>query len=132
MYYCKSTRIYESASGGRCQLVPSASDTPEAISFDNFEAIDADSSRHPLPRVLYHRMSQSLAERNLRRIGKCDPRTRRAGLTASTRGNRRDLTQARAAILGQKNRLRRRPDRRDPDDGRGYVWHQLNDAGKSL
>lgn len=136
LYYLQIYGFYErvDATGGDdVQLIVLATDQPEPILYDNFEAIDAESSpiryracftttmSHALLTETYV-MMEDVTPRNAPEWFDCfDAATLGAELKAGTA----------LAFLAQKN-IHYGVDRivAISEDGRGYVWHELNDCGE--
>ncbi|MCX7559309.1 DUF6446 family protein [Sulfitobacter sp. F26204] len=132
MYYLQVYGFYDAVYSEEVQLVSLATEQPETIVFDNFQAIDADSS--PIRYRACFTTPQSLAfftesyvlapnidPRNAPKWFDCfDAAAIGAELEAGTA-----LT-----FMGTKN-IEFGVDRivAITEDGRGYVWHELNDCG---
>ena len=132
MYYLQVYGFYDAVAEQDVQLLSLNTDLPETIVFDNFQAIDADSS--PIRYRACFTTTQSLAflteayvlapdidPRNAPKWFDCfDAAALGAELEAGTA-----LT-----FMGQKN-VEFGVDRivAITEDGRGYVWHELNDCG---
>lgn len=137
LYYLQIYGFYErvQATGGDdVQLIVLATDQPEAILYDNFEAIDAESSpiryracftttmSHALLTETYVMVEEEVTPRNAPDWFDCfDAAALGAELEAGTA----------LAFLAQKN-IHYGVDRivAITEDGRGYVWHELNDCGE--
>lgn len=133
IYYLQVYGFYEPVTEAEVRLVSVVSGASEPISIDSFEAIDADSSPIRFRACFTTRLSlPTLAETYV-------------GLEAATPRNAPgwfDCFDARAIaaeldagtalpFLGQKN-VKFGVDRivAITEDGRGYVWHELNDCGE--
>jgi hypothetical protein len=133
MYYLQVHAFYSEVEGGDVQLVSVVSDTPEVISFDNFEAIDADSSPIRYRACFTTDMSLSLLTETYVGLEKATPRNAPGWFDcfdAAAIGAELDAGTA-LPFLGQKN-VDFGVDRivAITDDGRGYVWHELNECGE--
>ncbi|MEM9967764.1 MAG: DUF6446 family protein [Pseudomonadota bacterium] len=133
LYYLQIYGFYDAVYEDEVQLVSIVTEEPESIPFENFEAIDAESSpiryRACFTTVLSlpfltesYVLIEAATPRNAPGWFECfDARAIAAELDAGTA-----LT-----FLGQKN-VDFGVDRYVviTDDGRGYVWHELNDCGE--
>lgn len=133
MYYLQVHAFYSEVEGGDVQLVSVVSDTPEVISFDNFEAIDADSSPIRYRACFTTDKSLSLLTETYVGLEKATPRNAPGWFDcfdAAAIGAELDAGTA-LPFLGQKN-VDFGVDRivAITDDGRGYVWHELNECGE--
>ena len=133
LYYLQVHAFYTEVEQGEVRLVSVVSEQPESIPFDDFQAIDADSS--PIRYRACFRTDLSLAllsetyvgldalsPRNAPEWFDCfDAAAIGAEIVAGTA-----LT-----FLSQKN-IHFGVDRvvAITQDGRGYVWHELNDCGE--
>ncbi len=133
LYYLQVYGFYEPVEVAEVELVSVVSDAPEPITVDMFEAIDADSSPIRYRACFTTDMSLALLSETY------------VGLEAATPRNAphwfdcfdADAIAAELAagtalpFLGQKN-VEFGVDRivAITDDGRGYVWHELNDCGE--
>ncbi|MEW9919026.1 DUF6446 family protein [Marimonas sp. MJW-29] len=133
LYYLQIYGFYEAVHEEDVQLVSLATEEPETIVFDNFEAIDAESSPiryracFTTPQSLAfftetYVMVEDMTPRNAPGWFGCfDAAAIAAELEAGTA-----LT-----FLGGKN-VAYGVDRivAITEDGRGYAWHELNDCGE--
>jgi len=117
------------------QMTSLVSGLPEPVLYDSFEAIDADSSPIRYRACFTTTMSQAMLTETYELYGDAVPLTAPGWFDcfdAVTLGA--DLEAGRAlAFLGQKD-IEYGIDRvvAITDDGRGYVWHQLNDCGAEV
>ncbi|KIN61540.1 Signal transduction histidine kinase regulating citrate/malate metabolism [Sulfitobacter noctilucae] len=132
MYYLQVYGFYEAVATEDVQLVSLTSDQPETIVFDNFQAIDAESS--PIRYRACFTTSQSLAflTENYVLVDNVDPRNAPDWFEcfdASEIGAELEAGTA-LTFMGAKN-VDFGVDRivAITEDGRGYVWHELNDCG---
>ncbi|MCE8507687.1 histidine kinase [Ruegeria pomeroyi] len=136
MYYLQVYGFYYEVTGRPGQdvaLVPLGGGTPQPIAYDGFRAIDADSS--PIRyRACFH------TELSLDALGAAyDPAPTPEPLTAPAWFDCYDASAVAAALksgrarafLGAKN-IHYGVDRivTVTEDGRGYVWHALNNCGQ--
>ncbi|MEM8656080.1 MAG: DUF6446 family protein [Pseudomonadota bacterium] len=133
LYYLQVYGFYEEVADADVQLVSVVSDLPEPIPFDNFEAIDADSS--PIRYRACFTTDMSLALLTETYVGLSDATPRNAPtwfdcFDAAAIAAELDAGTA-LPFLGQKN-VDFGVDRivAITEDGRGYVWHELNDCGE--
>jgi hypothetical protein len=133
LYYLQVYGFYDNVAAGDVQLVSVVSGEPEPILFENFQAIDADSSPIRYRACFTTTMSLSLltetyvglenvAPRNAPHWFDCFDAEAIAGELASG---------AALPFLSQKN-IHFGVDRivAITEDGRGYVWHELNNCGE--
>jgi len=125
--------FYEEVRQENVQLVSVVSDMPETIPFANFEAIDAESS--PIRYRACFTTDLSLASLSEAFVGLTDATPRNAPgwfdcFDAEAIGLELKAGTA-LPFLGQKN-VAFGVDRivAITEDGRGYVWHELNDCGE--
>ncbi len=134
LYYLQVYGFYDEVSGGDVQLVSVVSDLPEPIPFDGLSAIDADSS--PIRYRACFTTSYSLAllsETYVLIDGDATPRNAPDWFDcfdAEAIGEALEAGTA-LAFMGQKN-IHYGVDRivAITEDGRGYVWHELNECGE--
>ncbi|MEM7520769.1 MAG: DUF6446 family protein [Pseudomonadota bacterium] len=133
LYYLQVYGFYEAVLKEDVQLVALSTDRPETIAFDDFEAIDAASSpiryracfttSHSLPFLTEtYALVEEATPRNAPGWFDCfDAAAIAAELEAGTA----------LVFLGGKN-VAYGVDRvvAVTDDGRGFVWHELNDCGE--
>ncbi|MFC6586799.1 DUF6446 family protein [Sulfitobacter pacificus] len=133
LYYLQIYGFYEAVAEEEVTLVSLNTDAPEPILFDSFEAIDADSS--PIRYRACFTTTQSLAflTESYVLIDDVEPRNAPAWFDcfdAAAIGG--EITAGTAlTFLGAKN-VHYGVDRivAITEDGRGYVWHELNDCGE--
>jgi len=133
LYYLQIYGFYDEVTEANVQLVSVVSNAPEPISFDNFQAIDADSS--PIRYRACFTTDLSLALLTETFVGLNDATPRNApnwfdcfdadSIAAELAAG------SMLAFMGQKN-IEFGVDRivAIAEDGRGYVWHELNDCGE--
>ena len=133
LYYLQVYGFYEPVVEAEVQLVSVVSDAPEPISIDNFEAIDAESS--PIRYRACFTTNLSLALLTETYVGLEDATPRNAPhwfdcFDAEAIAAELDAGTA-LPFLGEKN-IEFGVDRivAITEDGRGYVWHELNDCGE--
>ncbi len=132
MYYLQVYGFYEAVVEEDVQLVSINTDQPETIVFDDFQAIDAESS--PIRYRACFTTTQSLAflTENYVLVEGIDPRNAPDWFDcfdAAAIGAELEAGTA-LTFMGQKN-IDFGVDRivAVTQDGRGYVWHELNDCG---
>lgn len=135
MYYLQVYAFYEEVmpTGDDVQLVSLVSGDPEAILFDNFTAIDADSSPIRFRACFTTDMSHSLLSETYAAVENASPRNAPPWFDcfdAEALGAELDAGTA-LTFLGAKN-FAYGVDRvvAITEDGRGYIWHELNECGK--
>ncbi|WP_299627318.1 DUF6446 family protein [uncultured Tateyamaria sp.] len=133
LYYLQVYGFYETVQAEEVQLVSVVTDLPEPIPFTNFEAIDADSS--PIRYRACFTTELSLALLTETYVGLEDATPRNAPgwfdcFDAPAIAAELDAGTA-LPFLAQKN-IEFGVDRivAITQDGRGYVWHELNDCGE--
>mmetsp|Transcript_29250 Transcript_29250/g.56667 ORF Transcript_29250/g.56667 Transcript_29250/m.56667 type:complete len:172 (-) Transcript_29250:399-914(-) len=133
LYYLQVYGFYEEVQAQEVQLVSVVSDAPEPIPFADFEAIDADSS--PIRYRACFTTDMSLALLTETYVGLEDATPRNAPgwfdcFDAEAIAAELDAGTA-LPFLSQKN-IEFGVDRivAITEDGRGYVWHELNDCGE--
>lgn len=135
MYYLQVYAFYEevSASGENdVQLVSLVSGEPEPILFDQFEAIDAYTSPIRYRACFTTQMSHSLLSETYVAFENAEPRNAPGWFDcfdAEAIGAELEAGTA-LTFLAQKN-IAYGVDRvvAMTEDGRGYIWHELNDCG---
>jgi hypothetical protein len=133
LYYLQVYGFYEPVTEQDVQLVSIVSDKPKPISFVTFEAIDADSS--PIRYRACFTTNLSLAMLSETYVGLAEVTPRNAPGWFDCFDARAIATELAAGtalpFLGQKN-IAFGVDRivAITKDGRGYVWHELNDCGE--
>ncbi|MFK7870963.1 MAG: DUF6446 family protein [Roseobacter sp.] len=133
LYYLQIYGFYEAVAEEDVTLVSVVSQEPESILFDSFQAIDADSS--PIRYRACFTTTQSLAflTESYVLIEEATPRNAPGWFDcfdAQAIGEALETGEA-LAFLGAKN-VAYGVDRivAITQDGRGYVWHELNDCGE--
>lgn len=133
LYYLQVYGFYEPVEVAEVELVSVVSDMPEPISIDSFDAIDADSSPIRYRACFTTDMSLSLLTETF--VGLEDATPRNAPhwfecFDADAIAAELDAGTA-LPFMGQKN-VEFGVDRivAITDDGRGYIWHELNDCGE--
>ena len=133
LYYFQIYGFYEAVYEEDVQIVALATEAPEPIVFDNFEAIDAESS--PIRYRACFTTPQSLAFYSETYVLAPDITPRNAPgwfdcFDAAAIAAELDAGTA-LTFLGGKN-VAYGVDRivAITEDGRGYVWHELNDCGE--
>lgn len=134
LYYLQVYGFYTTVSdgGSDVKLVSYISDQPESIIYDNFQAIDADSSPIRYRACFDTDMSLPLLTETYVGVDAISPRNAPNWFDcfdAEAIGAELDAGTA-LTFLGQKN-IHYGVDRiiAITQDGRGYVWHELNDCG---
>lgn len=135
MYYLQVYAFYEevAATGDSdVQLVSLVSGEPEAILFEDFQAIDAYSSPIRYRACFSTSMSHSLLSETYVAVDNAEPRNAPAWFECFDAEAIGEELEAGTALtfLSQKN-FAYGVDRvvAITEDGRGYVWHELNDCG---
>ena len=133
MYYLQVHAFYEEVTGGDVQLVSVVSDEPEIIPFADFQAIDADSSPIRYRACFTTELSLSLLTETYVGLENATPRNAPDWFDcfdAAALGAELDAGTA-LPFLSRKN-IEFGVDRivAITDDGRGYVWHELNECGE--
>ncbi|WP_299283358.1 DUF6446 family protein [uncultured Tateyamaria sp.] len=133
LYYLQVYGFYEAVKAEEVALVSVVSDEPEPISINSFDAIDAESS--PIRYRACFTTDMSLAVLTETYVGLEDATPRNAPhwfdcFDAEAIAAELDAGTA-LPFLGQKN-VDFGVDRivAITEDGRGYVWHELNDCGE--
>jgi hypothetical protein len=134
MYYLQVFAFYEevSAQGEDVQLVSLMSGEPEPILFENFQAIDGSSSPIRYRACFTTEMSHALLSETYVAFENAEPRNAPGWFDcfdAEAIGAELEAGTA-LTFLSQKN-FAYGVDRvvAITEDGRGYVWHELNDCG---
>ena len=136
LYYLQIYGFYETVADSDApdvQLVAYATDAPQPIGYSAFEAIDADSS--PIRFRACFRTDASLARLTETYVGLDEqtPRNAPAWFDCFDAEAIAEELNAGTALtfLGQKN-IHYGVDRivAITEDGRGYIWHELNDCGQ--
>ena len=132
MYYLQVYGLYDEVKTSDVQLVSVVDDLPESISFDNFQAIDSQSSPIRYRACFTTDLSISLLSETYVGLEKASPRNAPQWFDCFNAAAIGAELAAGTAVpfLGQKN-VHFGVDRivAITDDGRGYIWHDLNDCG---
>ena len=132
MYYLQVYGLYDEVKTSDVQLVSVVDDLPETISFDNFQAIDSQSSPIRYRACFTTDLSISLLSETYVGLEKASPRNAPKWFDCFDAAAIGAELAAGTAVpfLGQKN-VHFGVDRivAITDDGRGYIWHDLNDCG---
>ena len=132
MYYLQVYGLYDEVKTSDVQLVSVVDDLPESISFDNFQAIDSQSSPIRYRACFTTDLSISLLSETYVGLEKASPRSAPKWFDCFNAAAIGAELAAGTAVpfLGQKN-VHFGVDRivAITDDGRGYIWHDLNDCG---
>ena len=132
MYYLQVYGLYDEVKTSDVQLVSVVDDLPELISFDNFQAIDSQSSPIRYRACFTTDLSISLLSETYVGLEKASPRNAPKWFDCFDAAAIGAELAAGTAVpfLGQKN-VHFGVDRivAITDDGRGYIWHDLNDCG---
>lgn len=134
MYYLQVYAFYEEVSeqGDDVQLVSLMSGEPEPILFENFQAIDGSSSPIRYRACFTTAMSHALLSETYVAFENAEPRNAPGWFDCFDAESIGAELEAGTALtfLSQKN-FAYGVDRvvAITEDGRGYVWHELNDCG---
>lgn len=133
LYYLQVYGFYEPVVEAEVQLVSVVSDMPEPIAINTFEAIDAESSPIRYRACFTTDMSLALLTETYVGLDQATPRNAPHWFDcfdAETIAAELDAGTA-LPFLGEKN-VEFGVDRivAITQDGRGYVWHELNDCGE--
>ncbi|MDB4211571.1 DUF6446 family protein [Ascidiaceihabitans sp.] len=132
MYYLQVYGLYDEVKTSDVQLVSVVDDLPETIIFDNFQAIDSQSSPIRYRACFTTDLSISLLSETYVGLEKASPRNAPKWFDCFDAAAIGAELAAGTAVpfLGQKN-VHFGVDRivAITDDGRGYIWHDLNDCG---
>tara|TARA_B110000483_G_scaffold157337_1_gene186739 strand:- start:539 stop:1054 length:516 start_codon:yes stop_codon:yes gene_type:complete len=132
MYYLQVYGLYDEVQTRDVQLVSVVGDLPETISFDNFQAIDSQSSPIRYRACFTTDLSIPLLSETYVGLEKASPRNAPKWFDCFDAAAIGAELAAGTAVpfLGQKN-VHFGVDRivAITDDGRGYIWHDLNDCG---
>ncbi len=133
LYYLQVYGFYDEVGGGDVQLVSVVSNMPEPIPFDGLTAIDADSSPIRYRACFTTEFSLPLLTETYVLVEKATPRNAPGWFDcfdAEAIGKALEDGSA-LAFMGQKN-IAYGVDRivAITDDGRGFVWHELNECGE--
>ncbi|MDG1471385.1 MAG: DUF6446 family protein [Ascidiaceihabitans sp.] len=132
MYYLQVYGFYEEITDGEVRLVSVVSDEPEVILYDNFEGIDATSSPIRYRACFTTELSLSLLTETYVGLENAVPRNAPDWFDCFDAAALGAELEAGTALpfLSQKN-VEFGVDRivAITEDGRGYVWHELNECG---
>ncbi len=133
LYYLQVYGFYETVTKEDVALVSLATQEPETISFDAFQAIDAESSPIRYRACFSTELSLPMLTETYVLMPDIDPRNAPGWFDcfdAAAIGAELEAGTA-LTFLGQKN-IAFGVDRvvAITQDGRGYVWHELNDCGE--
>ena len=133
LYYLQVYGFYRDVETAEVRLMPQGGDTPEPIALTAFEAIDADSSPIRYRACFSTPLRPDEAAATYTPLDRAVPRNAPGWFDcfdAAAIAAQLDAGTARA-FLGTKN-VHFGVDRIVvlTDDGRGYVWHELNDCGQ--
>ncbi|WP_390915324.1 DUF6446 family protein [Pseudosulfitobacter sp. SM2401] len=132
MYYLQVYGFYEEITDGEVRLVSVVSDEPEVIVYDNFEGIDATSSPIRYRACFTTELSLSLLTETYVGLENAVPRNAPDWFDCFDAAALGAELEAGTALpfLSQKN-VEFGVDRivAITEDGRGYVWHELNECG---
>jgi hypothetical protein len=133
LYYLQIYGFYEAVYEEEVALVSLATDAPESIPFENFEAIDAESSPIRYRACFTTTLSLPFLTESYVLVDDATPRNAPGWFDCFDAEAIADELDAGTALtfLGQKN-VDFGVDRyvAITEDGRGYVWHELNDCGE--
>ncbi|WP_299613874.1 DUF6446 family protein [uncultured Tateyamaria sp.] len=133
LYYLQIYGFYEEVEVAEVQLVSVVSNAPEPIPFANFEAIDADSSPIRYRACFTTDMSLALLTETYVGLEVATPRNAPGWFDCFDADAIAAELNAGTALpfLSQKN-VDFGVDRivAITEDGRGYIWHELNDCGE--
>ena len=133
LYYLQIYGFYNAVYEEDVQLVSLSTDAPEAIVFENFEAIDADSSPIRYRACFTTPHSLSFLTETYALVEDATPRNAPGWFDCFDAAAIGAEIEAGTALtfLGGKN-VAYGVDRivAISQDGRGYVWHELNDCGE--
>lgn len=132
LYYLQVYGFYETVTDEDVALVSLTTEQPETILFDNFQAIDAESSPIRYRACFTTELSLPMLTESYVLMPDIDPRNAPKWFdcfNAAAIGAELEAGTA-LTFLGQKN-IAFGVDRvvAITQDGRGYVWHELNDCG---
>lgn len=133
MYYLQVYGFYDEVTVEEVNLVSVVSDQPEPIAFTAFQAIDADSSPIRYRACFQTEMSLAMLSETYVLLDNAEPRNAPGWFDCFDAQAIGDALEAGTALpfLSQKN-VQYGVDRivAITEDGRGYVWHELNDCGE--
>jgi hypothetical protein len=132
MYYLQVYGLYDEVQINDVKLVSIFDDLPRSINFNNFQAIDSQSSPIRYRACFTTDLTRSLLIETYVGLEKASPRNAPKWFECFDAAAIAGELAAGTAIpfLGQKN-VHFGVDRivAITDDGRGYIWHDLNDCG---
>ena len=136
LYYLQVYGYYQdvvATDGADVQLIQNINDEPQAIVYENFQAVDADSSPIRFRGCFTTSLSLENLSDTFASAGDVTPRNAPRWFDcfdATAIAAELDAGTAKA-FLGQKN-IHYGVDRivAITADGRGFIWHELNDCGK--
>jgi hypothetical protein len=133
LYYLQIYGFYEDVDVADVKLVSVVSNAPEPINFDNFQAIDADSSPIRYRACFTTKWSLAMLTETFVILDTATPRNAPHWFDCFDADSIAAELEAAKMLpfLGQKN-IEFGVDRivAISEDGRGYVWHELNDCGE--
>lgn len=133
LYYLQIYGFYEEVSADRVEMVSLTTDAPEEIVADEITAIDADSSPIRYRACFTTPLSLAFLTESYELVEDMEPRNAPGWFDcfdAAAIGAELEAGTA-LTFMGQKN-VHYGVDRivAVTQDGRGYVWHELNDCGE--
>ncbi|EDQ05247.1 hypothetical protein DSM14862_01061 [Sulfitobacter indolifex] len=133
LYYLQIYGFYDDVPDAQVELVSLTTQEPEEIAADNLQAIDADSSPIRFRACFTHDLSLAMATETYEMTDHTDPRNAPGWFDCFDAAAIGAEIEAGTALtfLGAKN-VHYGVDRivALTDDGRGYIWHELNDCGE--
>ena len=133
LYYLQIYGFYDDVPDAQVELVSLTTQQPEEIAADNLQAIDADSSPIRFRACFTHDLSLAMATETYEMTDHTDPRNAPGWFDCFDAAAIGAEIEAGTALtfLGAKN-VHYGVDRivALTDDGRGYIWHELNDCGE--
>jgi hypothetical protein len=133
LYYLQVYAFYDEVTDGVIELTPVTSEVAEPILFADFQAIDADSSPLRYRACFTTQMSEAMLTETYKVYDAAEPRVapdwfecfEADEIGVALEGGRA------TAYLGEEN-VQYGIDRvvGIMSDGRGFVWHQINDCGE--
>lgn len=133
LYYLQIYGFYDDVPDAQVELVSLTTQQPEEIAADNLQAIDADSSPIRFRACFTHEISLAMATETYEMTDHTDPRNAPGWFDCFDAAAIGAEIEAGTALtfLGAKN-VHYGVDRivALTEDGRGYIWHELNDCGE--
>lgn len=133
LYYLQIYGFYDDVPDAQVELVSLTTQEPEEIAAGNLQAIDADSSPIRFRACFTHDLSLAMATETYEMTDHTDPRNAPGWFDCFDAAAIGAEIEAGTALtfLGAKN-VHYGVDRivALTDDGRGYIWHELNDCGE--